>query len=223
MMSTAIVAYLTLFSTVGILFLIVALLLGRLFRPVAPSAQKSEAYECGEPPVGPGFVQFDLRFYVVALLFIVFEVEIALFFPPAVLFGKLNQIVGGTLAEGSPPGQSAQTPVGNAKQLAQSDYPGLGMPRPSRPTSPAEFESQARQLSAAAMIDMGLFFAVLLVGFAYLWRRGDLDWVRAVGAFGGQGSVLSALAEDYPPNLQAELSAGKHAGLPQSRIPKPNP
>ncbi len=94
MMSTAIVAYLTLFSMVGILFLIVALLLGRLFRPVAPSAEKSEAYECGEPPVGPGFVQFDLRFYVVALLFIVFEVEIAFFFPPAVVFGKLTQILG---------------------------------------------------------------------------------------------------------------------------------
>ena len=93
MMPTAIVAYLTLFIMVGAIFLIVALLLGRLFRPIAPSAEKSETYECGEPPVGSSFVQFDLRFYVVALLFIVFEVELAFFFPPAVVFGKLTQIL----------------------------------------------------------------------------------------------------------------------------------
>jgi hypothetical protein len=41
-------------------------------------------------------------------------------------------------------------------------------------------ETQTRRLAAAAMIDMGVFFVVLLVGFAYLWKQGDLDWVRAV-------------------------------------------
>ncbi|HEY4762021.1 MAG TPA: NADH-quinone oxidoreductase subunit A, partial [Thermoguttaceae bacterium] len=91
MMPTAVVAYLTLFVTVGVLFLFIALLLGRLLRPYAPSDAKLEPYECGEPPVGSSFVQFDLRFYVVALLFIVFEVELAFFFPPAVVFGKLTQ------------------------------------------------------------------------------------------------------------------------------------
>ena len=93
MTPTAIVAYLTLFIMVGVIFLVVALLLGRLFRPVSPTEEKSQAYECGEPPVGSSFVQFDLRFYVVALLFIVFEVELAFFFPPAVVFGKLTQIL----------------------------------------------------------------------------------------------------------------------------------
>ncbi|MEZ6070714.1 MAG: NADH-quinone oxidoreductase subunit A [Pirellulales bacterium] len=38
-------------------------------------------YECGEPTIGTSFVQFDLRFYVVALLFLIFDVEVALFFP----------------------------------------------------------------------------------------------------------------------------------------------
>ena len=54
---------------------------------LAPTQQKLEAYECGEPAIGPGSVQFDLRFYVVALLFLIFEVEVAFFFPPATVFG----------------------------------------------------------------------------------------------------------------------------------------
>jgi NADH-quinone oxidoreductase subunit A len=40
--------------------------------------------------------------------------------------------------------------------------------------------SDAAQLARLSMIDIGAFFAVLLVGFAYVWRRGDLDWVRAM-------------------------------------------
>src|SRR3972149_965768 len=109
MTPTAIVAYLTLFVTVGVLFLFVALLLGRLLRPSAPSAEKLTAYECGEPPVGTSFIQYDLRFYVVALLFIVFEVELAFFFPPAVVFGKLTQIMSqsaGTIAQATQSGDS---------------------------------------------------------------------------------------------------------------------
>ena len=46
-----------------------------------PNAEKLEVYECGEPTIGSSFVQFDLRFYVVALLFIIFDVEVAFFFP----------------------------------------------------------------------------------------------------------------------------------------------
>src|SRR5690606_27680950 len=47
---------------------------------------------CGEPTIGSGFVQFDLRFYVVALLFIIFEVEVAFFFPWATVFGKATEL-----------------------------------------------------------------------------------------------------------------------------------
>ena len=49
-------------------------------------------YECGEPTIGSSFVQFDLRFYVVALLFIIFDVEVAFFFPWANVFGKATQL-----------------------------------------------------------------------------------------------------------------------------------
>src|SRR6478609_3595215 len=89
---TSIVAYLALFATMGFLFLFLTLLVGRFLRPYAPNAEKLEVYECGEPTIGSSFVQFDLRFYVVALLFIIFDVEVAFFFPWAAVFGKATQL-----------------------------------------------------------------------------------------------------------------------------------
>src|SRR5436190_10296419 len=86
--SFGIVAYLALFALTGIAFLFVNLLVGMLLRPHDPHPEKIEIYECGEPTIGSSFVQFDLRFYVVALLFIIFDVEVAFFFPWAATFGK---------------------------------------------------------------------------------------------------------------------------------------
>ena len=48
-------------------------------------------------------------------------------------------------------------------------------------TVPDELATTARSLAWAAMVDMAVFFVVLLVGFAYVWNQGDLDWVRAIG------------------------------------------
>src|SRR6187431_3127569 len=90
---TAIVAYLALFASVGFLFLFVNLVVGRLVRPQLPNTEKLEVYECGEPTIGSSFVQFDLRFYVVALLFIIFDVEVAFFFPWAAVFGKSTNMM----------------------------------------------------------------------------------------------------------------------------------
>jgi NADH-quinone oxidoreductase subunit A len=64
-----------------------ALFIGRFLRPQRPNPEKGDVYECGEPTIGSSWVQFDLRFYTVALVFIVFDVEIALFWPWAVVFG----------------------------------------------------------------------------------------------------------------------------------------
>src|SRR5687767_2166471 len=91
--SLAIVAYLALFASVGIVFLFVNLLVGKFVRPANPHAEKLEIYECGEPTIGSSFVQFDLRFYVVALLFIIFDVEVAFFFPWAAAFGKATHLM----------------------------------------------------------------------------------------------------------------------------------
>ena len=90
---TAIVAYLALFVAVGFLFLFATLLVGRFLRPRDPNQEKLEIYECGEPTIGSSFVQFDLRFYVVALLFIIFDVEVAFFFPWATVFGKATHLM----------------------------------------------------------------------------------------------------------------------------------
>src|SRR5450755_3479536 len=89
----AIVAYLALFAVVGFAFLFANLVLGWLVRPRMPNEEKLEVYECGEPTIGSSFVQFDLRFYVVALLFIIFDVEVAFFFPWATVYGKATHLM----------------------------------------------------------------------------------------------------------------------------------
>jgi NADH-quinone oxidoreductase subunit A len=227
MSPTAIVAYLTLFVTVGIVFLFVALLLGRFLRPIAPSAEKLETYECGEPPVGSSFVQFDLRFYVVALLFIIFEVEIAFFFPPAVVFGILNQIRTQQFLPGATAADATQKATENASDMSVAEkFSQLGVSRLTPSPEAKELDNpvvlqwwqslspekqqevqknQIRTLAATAMIDMGVFFVVLLVGFAYLWNRGDLNWVRAAKGFGIQGSGFGNLSEDYPPIVEPQI------------------
>jgi NADH-quinone oxidoreductase subunit A len=91
--SVSVVAYLTLFAGVAVVFLLANLLIGRLVRPANPHPEKLEIYECGEPTIGSSFVQFDLRFYVVALLFIIFDVEVAFFFPWATVFGKSTHLM----------------------------------------------------------------------------------------------------------------------------------
>src|SRR5207237_438763 len=89
---TPLAAYLVLFLAVGIGFIFVHLLAGKLIRPSKPDAEKGTVYECGEPTIGTAWVQFDLRFYVVALLFVIFDVEVAFFFPWAEVFGKANAV-----------------------------------------------------------------------------------------------------------------------------------
>jgi NADH-quinone oxidoreductase subunit A len=186
--SLGIVAYLALFAAVGILFLFVNLLLGRFLRASNPQPEKLEVYECGEPAIGSSFVQFDLRFYVVALLFIIFDVEVAFFFPWATVFGKALHLADERLVvvEAQPPQLTRQ-----AKLL----YRELGVVKPVVPreipasltgrlTSGADssqiIKAGFRQLAWLTVVDIGLFFAALMVGFAYVWKRGDLDWVRAV-------------------------------------------
>ena len=98
------------FLAVGSVFLLANLLVGRLVRPNKPSPEKSQIYECGEEPIGTAWIQFDLRFYVVALLFVIFDVEIAFFFPWAVVFGPLTTIGAGNPAIGGAPGRLRPNP-----------------------------------------------------------------------------------------------------------------
>ncbi len=85
-----IVIGLLLFGLGGIAIVFGGLIVGAIVRRRLPLPEKDMPYECGEPPIGQAWVQFDLRFYVVALVFLIFDIEIALFYPWAVVYGRVG-------------------------------------------------------------------------------------------------------------------------------------
>lgn len=117
------------FLLMGAVFVGGALLLGRFVRPSVPDPQKALTYECGERTIGSGWFNFNPRFYLMALVFIVFDVEIALTFPVGVV----------------------------ARRWVEA---GQGL---------------------TAVIEIGLFVAILAAGLAWVWGKGDLDWIREIG------------------------------------------
>ncbi len=78
--------YLLLFMVGGVLLMLLMLTLGKLIRPQRPNEEKLTTYESGEDTVGNAWGQFNIRFYVIALLFVLFDVEIVFLFPWAVVF-----------------------------------------------------------------------------------------------------------------------------------------
>ena len=98
-----------------------ALVLWAALRPSRASEEKLTTYECGEEPVGSAWVQFNIRFYVFALIFVVFDVEAVFLLPWATVF---------------------------------------------------------RELGVIAYLEGLAFVAILVVALAYVWRKGDLAWVR---------------------------------------------
>ena len=215
---TPVAAYLLLFVAVGIGFIFVHLMAGKLIRPNKPYADKSTIYECGEPTIGSSWIQFDLRFYVVALLFVIFDVEVAFFFPWAVVFGKANALASRSdlssaeaykkTANGAwelvPPStrrqheaqhnlllETTDESVARLKELRMQRSAGTELTQAQRSElavleaaeqRASEPQLQARKLAWLALGEIVVFFGVLLVGYAYLWRRGDLAWVRSLAA-----------------------------------------
>jgi NADH-quinone oxidoreductase subunit A len=109
-----------------LLFLIVAggigvalLLVGRLLGPQRPTVEKLSPYECGFAAFEDARMQFDVRYYLIAILFIVFDLEIAFVFPWALVF---------------------------------------------------------RELGIFGLVEMGVFLALLVIGFVYVWKKGALEW-----------------------------------------------
>ena len=74
------------FGIGGLAFACIGLGAAWLIRPVQPGGQKADTYECAEQPIGPAWIRFNLRFYYFALLFLLFDVEIAFFYPWAAAF-----------------------------------------------------------------------------------------------------------------------------------------
>lgn len=146
----------TLFTAFGAGFVLFNMLLGALARPQIPNPEKQAVYECGEPSIGSSWVQFDLRFYIVALVYLIFDVEVALFYPWAVAWGDAAEL---------------------GRRLGMSAF-------------------EVRQV---ALVDMLFFFGVLLVGFAYLWRFGYLDWVRS--------AATTSIKANYQPGIDLRREA----------------
>ena len=107
------------FLLIGAMFTAGGLIASWLLRPGRPYPDKLSTYECGEDPIGEPWVKFNIRFYVVALIFIIFDVEAVFLFPWALVFKEMGMF---------------------------------------------------------AFIEMAVFLGILIVGYAYVWVKGDLDW-----------------------------------------------
>ena len=139
------------FLVFGAIFVILNMVaIGRLIRSKTKYTEaKSTPYECGEPTFGSAFVRFDIRFYVLALVFVIFDVEVLFLFPWAATLHELGALA---LAEGA------------------------------------------------------VFVAVLAVGLAYVWRKGDIDWIPVHG-HKAPGGRLKAGSPDA-----TAVSAGEKVG-----------
>ena len=74
------------FFGVGLLLCALMLGLGLLLRPSNPNPNKLSTYECGEPPSGSAWINFNIRFYLIALVFVIFDVELAFIYPVVAVF-----------------------------------------------------------------------------------------------------------------------------------------
>jgi NADH-quinone oxidoreductase subunit A len=74
------------FIILAIVFVILTLFINKLIRPNRPTFEKLKVYECGENPEGSPWVKFNIRFYVIALIFLIFDVEVVLLFPWALTY-----------------------------------------------------------------------------------------------------------------------------------------
>lgn len=120
-----------LFIVGGALFVGLALAVAKLIRPDRPNEEKLSAYECGEDAVGNVWTNFNVRFYIIALIFVLFEVEVVFLFPWATVFG-------------------------NKALIAETN----GM------------------WGWFALAEMTVFILVLVLGLAYAWAKGYLDWIK---------------------------------------------
>ena len=202
MTSTSLVGYLAAFAVTAFATIFVALVIGWFLRPRHPSRAKRETYECGEETIGTSRTRFDSRFYVVALVFLIFDVELAFFFPWGVVYGRAAQLASPAVtaveSDGTAAGNDKVAVIGGMAELTpktRNSLGELGIADPTLPI-PASVEMTAQDVADVnavavseagskimriALADMAVFFLVLMVGFAYVWRRGDLDWVRAYG------------------------------------------
>jgi NADH-quinone oxidoreductase subunit A len=110
----------------SIAFAVVSLVLAYLLRPADLYDAKLLTYECGIVPWGEAWSKFFVRYYLIALIFVLFDVEVIFLLPWAVVYRELSRAGGG--------------------------------------------------VHYGPAVDMGVFLVILLLGLAYAWRKGDLEW-----------------------------------------------
>ena len=86
------------FIAIGVLFVYGNLLIGRLVRPNRPSRDKSTIYECGEPTIGSAWIRFNSRFYTIALVYLLFDVEVVVLVPAAMVLREMAGTSEGAVA-----------------------------------------------------------------------------------------------------------------------------
>src|SRR3990172_8802542 len=79
-------AFVLIYLILGVLFVLAALVVSKLVQPVNPYPEKGMTYECGERPLGPSWIRFNFRFFLIAIVFLIFDVEVAFLVPVAVIF-----------------------------------------------------------------------------------------------------------------------------------------
>jgi len=114
------------FIVFSVLFVLALLSISKVFTPRDDSPAKKMSYECGEEPVGSSWLQFNIRFYIVAIAFVIFSVEIAFMFPVATVM----------------------------RSMVMAD------------------------MGWFVLAEILIFIGILFLGLVYLWRKGDLSWVK---------------------------------------------
>ncbi|HXV19542.1 MAG TPA: NADH-quinone oxidoreductase subunit A [Desulfuromonadales bacterium] len=104
---------------IALAFALGSVVMSRLVGQKKPSTVKLAPYECGMPPVGSARERVSVKFYIIAMLFIVFDIEAVFLYPWAVVFKRLGLF---------------------------------------------------------GFVEMGVFIAILLVGYVYVWKKGALEW-----------------------------------------------
>lgn len=132
------------FFIFGLIFVILNVsVLSQILRPAVPHEEKETTYECGEPAVGSSWIRFDIRFYTVALVFLIFDVEVAFLYPWAAIFKRQLD----ALREAREMGQTVSANIGGF-----------------------------------LFTEMFVFVVILVVGFVYVWAKGDLQWIKSLAA-----------------------------------------
>lgn len=78
------------FLVLSAIFAICAIVAGFVCAPKAPNKEKNTSYECGMKPFGDAKIQYDIKFFMYAILFLIFDIETILLFPFAVVYGQLG-------------------------------------------------------------------------------------------------------------------------------------